>query len=166
MRLSFDHLEQHAESGLFRKKPAGYWLICTPEFTDVELAIIRSHVSFGASIGLFYLGHPQAGQMSRVTKTRKSAYAEMRERQVAEYSGHPLPPTRYRSDAMGRTYDENNDVLPLSLDVILSGKPICLFRSTPAAIKDAETLMTNVFSDLKARIEANASAPVKRTIDL
>ena len=144
MRLSFDHLEQRGTLW----KAAGIWLISTVEFTEVELAILRTpNLAFSVSIGQFWVGHPNDRRdflQPNITGTQKAL-------EVAR-----------------GLRDENDFTVPLSLKFILSGKPITLFLPAPAPseITSAEELMTNVFSELKALIAANAHVPGKRTIEI
>jgi hypothetical protein len=144
MRVSFDHTLQPATIW----ESECIWLICTVELTETELTNLRQrNPDFSRSIGHFYIGHPSDKRNLR--------------RPVIDDHGRLIERgTGFWSSALGYP-------APLTLRFILSGKPICLRRSSPAEITEAEALVTDVFSELKALIEApNPSALSKRTIEL
>lgn len=139
MRLSFDHVEQRA--GFWRRTTTGgVWLVCTVEFTETELEVLKNrNLHFEVPIGRFYVGHPNHKNLVQPQLTTRDRYL------AAEMGGQA----------------EGDYEVRLSLRYILSGKPICL-----AEIREAESLMTRVFSELKALIEANTQMPGKRTIEI
>ena len=93
MRLTFEHEEQpYVRRWIRFDQKGGFWLICTVQFSDAELKIMRQpNFSFSRSIGLFYVGHPKLGKLVRAVTERSAwqgKYEDMRLRRGAGLNHH------------------------------------------------------------------------------